>query len=96
VYERRRTYVHEIDIFFQNVMMIREHFRVQAVLFLDTLRLSGDNIHKRNNFAPVRELKICLDMRVGNSAGSDNRDTNHIESYLSVFEDFVEEDPNAV
>jgi hypothetical protein len=93
---RRRANVNQVDLHAKKITVIREHFRLQSVLFLDTLRLSGDNIRKRNNFAPVRKLQVCLDMRVGNSAGSDYRDTNHIESYLSVFEDFAEEDPNAV
>ena len=58
--------------------MIQEHLRVQAVLFLDTLRFSGDNIHKRNDFAALRKTQVCADVRVGDSAGSDNRDTNHM------------------
>ena len=64
--------------------MIEEYFRVQPVLFLDTLRFSGDNVHKRSNFAPVRKLQVCLDMCMGDSAGSYNRDTNHIDVPLRM------------
>jgi hypothetical protein len=58
-------------------VVVQENLRVQTVLFLDFLRFSGDNIHKRNNPAAVRKLKIGLDMGVGNPARSDDSDPNH-------------------
>jgi hypothetical protein len=78
MHERRRADIHQVNILpVQNVMMIQEHIRVQAVLFLDTLGFSGDNIHKSNDPAPVRKLKIRLDMRMGDPAGPDDGDPNH-------------------
>ena len=74
----RRTDVHQIQILVQDVMVIQVYLRVQPVLFLDFLRLSGDNIHKRGNTAPLRKLKIGLDVGVGDSPGPDDGDVNHI------------------
>ena len=45
-------------------MMIQVHLRVQTVLFLDTLGLSGDNINKGCDPAAVRKPQICFDMRM--------------------------------
>ena len=57
--------------------MVQVNVRVQPVLFLDFLRLSGDNIHKRRDTAPFRELKIRFDMGMGNPAGSNDGNLNH-------------------
>ena len=60
----RSTYVHKVNVLVQDFMMVQIDIRVQAILFLDTLCLSGDNIHKGSNPAPVREFQICLDVCV--------------------------------
>ena len=64
-------------------MIILINIRIQPVLFLDMLGSSGDNIHKGSDFAPLRKLKICFDMSVGDSACPDDGDPNHIPSPLS-------------
>ena len=45
--KRRCTDINQVDILVQDVVVIQVHIRVQPVLFLDTLCLFGDNIHKR-------------------------------------------------
>ena len=56
--------VKNVNIKIQNVMMIQIYICIQMILFLDTLCLSGDNIHKGSNPAPVREFQVCLDVRM--------------------------------
>ena len=82
--KRRGAHVHQVDIQAQNIMVILEDFRVQTVLFLDTLGFSGDNVHKRDDFAPFRKLKIGFDMRVGDAAGSDDGNPDHISFPFAV------------
>nr|AEW47923.1 hypothetical transcriptional regulator [uncultured microorganism] len=83
VHKRRCADVHQIDILpVQNVMMIQEHFRVQTVLFLDTPGFSGDNVHKSNDPAALRKVQVRADVRMGDSAGSDDCDTNHANAPL--------------
>ena len=64
MYKRRSAYVNKVNILVQDFMVIQINVSVQAILFLDTLCLSGDNIHKGSNPAPVREFQVCLDVRM--------------------------------
>ena len=76
--------VEQINLPIQDFMMIQEDLRVQVILFLDTLRLSRDNIDECYDFASFRKPEIRSDMRMGNVSGSDDRDPDHVNHLISL------------
>ena len=57
--------------------MIQVNISVKMILFLDTLCLSGDNIHKGNNSAAVRKLQVSLNVSMRDSACTDDSHVDH-------------------
>ena len=81
-----RADVHQINIQPENLVIIQIHARFgKPVLLLDTLRLSGDNIHEGCDSAAVREIQPGPDVGVGNAARADDRDFNHSSPPLFSF-----------
>ena len=85
MHKRRRAYVYQVDILIQDFMMIQVYVCIKIVLLLDTLCLSGDNIYKGCNPATLLKSQIGFDMRVRDSAGSDNCYVNHSHHLILMF-----------
>lgn len=73
VHVGRGAHVHQVDIRAgKQLLMVVVHVAVKVILLLHPLRLFRQDIHQRDDFAPLREGQISPDMGMGDIACADN------------------------